>query len=209
MSDAREPLPETTNLNSTMSTTKTPLWKRARTVSVFGALAGLAVGMAIGLSLGGDPKDSDDYGALQYKYNRVSNMAREQDRQLDEYRDNEVAFDAKQEALDKLTADAQAAKRKADQAKEEKEQAAARARAEREARTIAGDGAYEVGVDVKAGTYKNAGSTNGAYCVAYTSRKPSDIGSYIAGSTNKGPGIVTIHDGEYFTTQFCKDWTRQ
>lgn len=209
MNDALEPVPKATNSDSTMPTAKTPLWKRSRTVGVVGALVGLAAGLVIGLALAGDPKDSDEYGALQYKYNRVSKMASEQDSQLDEYRANEVAFDAKQEALDKLTADAQAAKRKADEAKEEKEQAAARAQAEKEARTIAGDGAYEVGVDVKAGTYKNAGSTNGAYCVAYTSRKPSDIGSYIAGSTNKGPGIVTIHDGEYFTTQFCKDWTRQ
>lgn len=74
--------------------------------------------------------------------------------------------------------------------------------------TVPGDGTFEVGVDIPAGTYRNPGAKGpGYYCVAYASSKPTDLTTWLRGSTSKGPAIVTLNRGEFFTTQFCKPFT--
>lgn len=76
--------------------------------------------------------------------------------------------------------------------------------------TSFGDGTYKVGVDVKAGRYRNDGDTydGQAPCVAYTTRKPNDINTYVTGSTTTGPGILDVGRGLYLTVQGCQEWTR-
>ncbi len=73
-----------------------------------------------------------------------------------------------------------------------------------------GDGTYEVGVDVRPGRYRNGGDTydGQAPCVAYTSRKPNDLTTYVTGSTSKGPGILDVARGLFLTVQGCQEWTR-
>jgi hypothetical protein len=79
------------------------------------------------------------------------------------------------------------------------------------ATTVPGNGTFLVGKDVAAGTYRNTGPDpdDGRPCVAYTSSKPDDLQSYLRGSTSKGPGIVVLNTGEYFTTLSCTDFHRQ
>ena len=72
---------------------------------------------------------------------------------------------------------------------------------------VPGDGTFEVGRDIPPGTYRNAGASNDLFCVAHASSKPADLGSYLRGSTWEGPAIIEVHQGEYFTTQFCKPFT--
>lgn len=74
-----------------------------------------------------------------------------------------------------------------------------------------GDGTYEVGVDVRPGRYRNAGDTydGAAPCVAYTTREPNDINTFVKGSTTSGPGILTVDRGLYLTVQGCQEWTRE
>lgn len=75
--------------------------------------------------------------------------------------------------------------------------------------TVPGDGTFEVGVDIPAGTYRNPGAKGpGYFCVAYAAAKPNDLTTYLRGSTSKGPAIVTVNPGEFFTTQFCKPFTK-
>jgi hypothetical protein len=71
-----------------------------------------------------------------------------------------------------------------------------------------GDGTYLVGKDIPAGTWRNNGSyQNGGLCVAYASSKPSDISSYLRGSTSKGAAIVMVNKGEYFNVAYCNPFT--
>lgn len=74
-----------------------------------------------------------------------------------------------------------------------------------------GDGTYEVGVDVRPGRYRNEGDTydGQAPCVAYTSKKPNDIESFVKGSTTTGPGILDVGRGLFLTVQGCQEWRRE
>lgn len=180
---------------------KSPIYRNPFVVAVAALLIGILIGV---LASPSDPGPSHDYQSLQTRYETLEAQSKLDKSELADLR-------ARSNDLDDLEADltAREAELDAQDAKTAKTNAAKKKAAE--AKIIPGDGTYEVGKDVKAGTYKNAGaiSGDGYVCVGYTSRKPSDLGSYIAGSTNKGPGIVTLHDGEYFTSQFCQDWKRQ
>lgn len=74
------------------------------------------------------------------------------------------------------------------------------------ARTIPGDGTFLVGTDIAAGTYRNEGPSpnDGRSCVVYASTKPSDLGTYLRGSTSKGPAFIEVREDEYVTTFSCK-----
>jgi hypothetical protein len=72
---------------------------------------------------------------------------------------------------------------------------------------IPGDGTYEVGVDVLAGTYENDGSTlDGAPCVAVVSSTTDTVKGFIRASNTSGHGILNVEDGQYVISQFCQDW---
>jgi len=76
-------------------------------------------------------------------------------------------------------------------------------------RVLPGSGTFKVGTDVAAGTYRNQGSENGETpCVAYVSRKPGDLQSYVRGTTLVGPGVIEIRNGEWVTTEYCLDFKR-
>ncbi|MEV6794444.1 hypothetical protein AB0M87_21200 [Streptomyces sp. NPDC051320] len=75
--------------------------------------------------------------------------------------------------------------------------------------SFSGDGEYLVGEDIKAGTYKSAGSDDGFGC--YWARLKNASGEFdaiIANDNLQGPGRVTLNKGEYFKTQRCQDWKR-
>ncbi|MFC5027843.1 hypothetical protein ACQFX6_17245 [Streptomyces sp. DSM 41987] len=73
---------------------------------------------------------------------------------------------------------------------------------------ISGDGEYLVGQDMKPGTYKTKGPTDGPMCYWARSKDSSgDFDSIITNGTPTGTGRVTVKKGEVFKTQGCQDWT--
>ena len=74
---------------------------------------------------------------------------------------------------------------------------------------VPGDGTFQVGRDIAPGIYRNDGRVMaGAPCVAFASRKPNDLQSYLRGSTSQGPAIVTVNPGEFFTTNNCQPFRK-
>lgn len=71
--------------------------------------------------------------------------------------------------------------------------------------TIAGDGTYQVGVDMKPGLYKTSGSTDCYYAVNGDANG-NDIKS---NNITSGPATATVKPGEYFETSGCADWVLQ
>lgn len=71
--------------------------------------------------------------------------------------------------------------------------------------TLSGDGLYEVGTDMKAGTYKTSG-TAGCYYAILNSTNTSDIAD---NNNTDGPALVTLNSGKYFETAGCADWVVQ
>ncbi|MFF4128335.1 hypothetical protein ACFYYP_32835 [Microbispora rosea] len=77
------------------------------------------------------------------------------------------------------------------------------------AKTIAGDGQYLVGEDIKPGTYKTAGTDGDFAC--YWARLRNATGEFsaiIANDNITGPARVTLKKGEYFETKRCQSWKR-
>ncbi|WP_347353985.1 hypothetical protein [Intrasporangium sp.] len=74
---------------------------------------------------------------------------------------------------------------------------------------MAGDGTYQVGVDVKPGTYVSKASPSGN---CYWARLSGSDGldSIIANGNTSGQVVVTIkkHD-KFFESNGCSDWTRR
>lgn len=73
------------------------------------------------------------------------------------------------------------------------------------ARTVSGDGVYEVGTEMRAGTYK---SKDNSQCYWSINADPNgdDIISNHIGS---GPMTVQVSKGQFFETTRCNDWVRQ
>ncbi|MFF9811669.1 hypothetical protein ACF1G5_42490 [Streptomyces coeruleorubidus] len=68
------------------------------------------------------------------------------------------------------------------------------------------EGTYLVGEDVKAGSYKTSGPSDG---MCYWARNKDDSGelkAIIANDILKGPGRVTLNKGEIFETNGCDTW---
>lgn len=72
------------------------------------------------------------------------------------------------------------------------------------------NGTFKVGVDIKAGTYKTAGSTSkisGDYCYWQRARDASgELGSIIANDFSTGPNRATVKTGEVFHTTGDCNW---
>jgi hypothetical protein len=71
--------------------------------------------------------------------------------------------------------------------------------------TVSGDGVYEVGADIKAGTYKTKGAP-GCYYAILNSSDTSDI----ADNNNiDGPATVSVRNGQFLELSGCDDWVLQ
>lgn len=73
---------------------------------------------------------------------------------------------------------------------------------------VSGDGEYLVGQDMKAGTYKTAGPSDGLCYWERDKDSSGEFGSIIANSALSGTGRVTVKKGDVFKTQGCQDWTK-
>ncbi|MFD0328325.1 hypothetical protein ACFQZC_08960 [Streptacidiphilus monticola] len=77
--------------------------------------------------------------------------------------------------------------------------------------SVAGDGEYLVGEDMKPGTYKTKGPADAAIPNCYWERDKDSSGSFssiIANDNLSGTGRVTVRKGEVFKTNGCQDWVK-
>lgn len=73
-----------------------------------------------------------------------------------------------------------------------------------------GEGVWRVGTDVEAGTYRTTGPDSSGLGMCYWARASDPSGEFNSLITNgilEGPGVVTIEDGEVFTSNGCNPWT--
>ncbi|MFF5980863.1 hypothetical protein ACFY78_18660 [Streptomyces olindensis] len=68
------------------------------------------------------------------------------------------------------------------------------------------EGTYLVGEDVKAGSYKTSGPSDGMCYWARNSDDSGELKAIIANDILKGPGRVTLNKGEIFETNGCDTW---
>lgn len=86
---------------------------------------------------------------------------------------------------------------------------AAKAPAAAPAASFPGDGTYEVGVDVKPGTYKSAKPASGNCYWARLKGDSGQLADIIANNNSSGPSVVTIKSTDkVFQTTGCEDWVR-
>lgn len=165
-------------------------------IALIAALLGLGVGLAVA-------GDDDRVAELE------SELSQKKD-QVDELRARESDLTAREDELVEEQQRLHALEETRQAEEDEAEKVEEKVREEIESNTIAGSGTFLVGKDVKSGTYRNDGTTvDGAFCVAYTSKKPNDLVNGREFSNSQGPGVIRLEDGEYFSTEFCKDWIRE
>lgn len=73
-----------------------------------------------------------------------------------------------------------------------------------------GEGTWRVGEDIVAGTYRTTGPNDSGIGMCYWDRANNSSGEFNALITNgilEGPGVVTVNDGEVFTSNGCATWT--
>jgi hypothetical protein len=71
---------------------------------------------------------------------------------------------------------------------------------------IGGDGSYLVGGDIRPGTYRTTGNTDGRCHWKRTGDASGRAGSLLAHATVTGTGYVTVNATEMFTSSGCGDW---
>jgi hypothetical protein len=79
------------------------------------------------------------------------------------------------------------------------------------AASVAGDGTYLVGEDMKPGTYRTAGPADSAIPDCYWARMKNasgELNAIIANDNAQGQTRVTVRKGEYFKTSGCKTWRK-
>ena len=76
------------------------------------------------------------------------------------------------------------------------------------ATAMAGDGTYQVGVDVKPGTYVSSTPSSNCYWARKTAGDSLD--GIIANSNSSGQSVVTIRASDkFFESSGCSDWTKR
>jgi hypothetical protein len=69
------------------------------------------------------------------------------------------------------------------------------------------DGIYEVGKDIKAGTYKTTGGAHCYYAVLRDTK--GGIDSIVTNNNIPGAGIVTVNGGQFLELSGCEKWVKQ
>jgi hypothetical protein len=166
-------------------------------LAVGGAVAATAV-----LAAGPAPTETPEYINLERSY-------REAQRALADAEAQVTAVEAGIPGREKAVADAEAAvaQREADVASAEadvadREKAVGIVEDEIAANTISGEGVYEVGRDMRPGTYRAADNA-GCYWQISTDPNGDDI---VSNDNVDGPAIVSVRAGQYFTSSGCGDW---
>lgn len=212
----------------TPSTATKPKWYRRTWVIV---TAGVFFGLVLGAAASGsaDPTTSSAYKGVVNERDEARQQleqassdldAAESDLQAaeDEIDSIEGDLPARERALEKAQAkleDAQKALGKRiglvtaqERAVVRRERAVGIVERRIEANTISGDGVYEVGVDIKAGTYKSSGANGMCY---YASNGDANGSNILSNNIVEGgaPAVATVAAGTFFETSGCGDWVLQ
>lgn len=183
------------------------------------AIAALLVGVGIGSASGGtDPTKTSEYKSVAKDLKDAQSDLATAQSELDtatsdlktiagELPEREAQLKADQAALAKaqetLSTD-QASLAKAQAAVAKREKKVGIVETEIAANTIPGDGIYEVGRDMKAGTYRS-GAPDSGNC--YHSVNADANGDDIKSNNNTaGPSLVNVSNGEFFETSGCNEW---
>jgi hypothetical protein len=208
--------PVTTVQDAPPVDTGLPLLRRGWVLPTAAGLA-LVVGIALGAAANGqDVTASPEYKDLDSKLSNAkadasktaSDLRAAQDQLTTIEGDLPAREDALRQGQDQLAAaqaqltkdQGQLAQDQADVASREK--AVGVVEHEIAANTISGDGLYEVGKDMKPGSYRSKGS-RACYYAVLNSPDTTDIAT---NNITDGPAIVTVSSGDYFETQDCADW---
>jgi hypothetical protein len=200
-------------------TAAVPLLRRRYVLPSAAGLA-LVVGIALGAGVSGeDATASPEYQALHSELSDATARADRAASDLEDTKDQlatiqgdlparEAALEQGQDALasaqDQLEEDqAQLATDRADVTKREK--AVGADEHQIAANTIGGDGVYEVGVDMRAGTYKSVDNQDCYYAVNGDANGNDILNNNIV----SGPAVVTVPAGTFFETTRCGDWVMQ
>lgn len=69
------------------------------------------------------------------------------------------------------------------------------------------NGVFEVGADVEPGTYMSEGPDDPELPCSYKVSSDEAGDEIISSKISQGPGTVTLEDGQFFTSEYCKPWT--
>jgi TolA-binding protein len=194
---------------------------------------GLVIGLVMAIATATAPKDTSEYKEAVIQQNAVSAQLDETKAELDS--ENVALYESQsdletvqgqvtelKDQITKLQGDIprrEVAVKQAERAVATREQAVAadeKAVAKREKavgiveteiqNNTVSDGIYEVGTDIKAGTYKTDGAS-GCYYAVLGSANTNNI---INNSYNDGPAVVSVSTGQYLELA-CSgaDWTLQ
>lgn len=174
-------------------------------IAVLAGAAALTVGLIAGGGVGyvmgddaSDPKNSTEYKALADELEIAkSDILTFRDQVKDVQADLAAAkkdIPAREKALESREADLEFRESMVEDAEEDAED------------NTFDDGVYEVGSDIKPGTYKTTGSGESCYYAKLRSPDTTDI---ISNNNTEGPAVVTVSKGQYFTSARCGEWKRQ
>lgn len=178
-------------------------------------LAALLVGIIIGSAAAGgdttDPKTSDEYKTVAGDLKDTKSELASTKADLKDLAGNLPQREAQLKKNVK-SLDARQAQVKKDEAAVKAASAAVTRREKKvgvvektiKANTISGDGTYEVGKDMKAGTYRSdAPSSGNCYYAVNSDANGNNIDS---NNNSAGPSVVTVTNGKFFETSGCEEW---
>lgn len=195
----------TSKRDNRLSLIRTKVQEQIWITPVVFTIAGLILGAALGIAIGIKPlaKTSSDYKILKADYDTAqadletaSLDASEMHAREDKLELDELDVESYRAQLDQRSGELD--DRESDLGMAEKKKAK---------RTISGAGTYEVGEDMKAGTYKSKGG-DGRDCY-WAILRDSSPGNIVTNNLSGGPAVATVRNGQFFMTEGCQDWTRQ
>ena len=70
-----------------------------------------------------------------------------------------------------------------------------------------GNGVFQVGTDVRPGTYSTEGPDDPELPCTYRVSTDEEGDDIITSEVSDGPGTVSLESGQYFTSEYCLTWT--
>lgn len=185
---------------------------------VAGAGAGFAAGRA-----SVEPRHSDVYEALDAKFVRAIERRRDAEEEAQQVqRDLQEALrdiPAREAAVEASKQEAQRVERQLDErqgrltrrlsAVERRERAVGLVERTIARNTLAGDGVFRVGKDMRAGTYRTTGGTGPSGQCYWSINADANGANIIQNGLGSGPSLATVSDGQFFETSMCKNWVLQ
>lgn len=188
---------------ATSPSSKDPWWKRKWVIGVAAGIVGIGIG---GASSSADPKTSSEYKALSTKLADTKvdlSQAQTQAAKVDEVDARQKTLDDREKELN-TQADGIASQKKD---LKKRETAVGIRTEEISSNTIDGDGMYEVGKDIKTGTYKTKGGSDCYYAVLKNAKGGLD--AIIQNNNISGSGVVSVSNGQFLQLAGCSEWVKQ